>query len=848
MSMPPPARKSVPPPAPRFDAPKVNPREPTASGSSATPIASPLSQAAAANGTDQHFRPPPPKFQSREAAPGIAVKTANGQASDTSAAPAPRSSVEEKARSAALAAARAAAAHVTPAQREKAIAEAASAVYAATRESESAAKEGEAGRAPQEFAEPSGPAQAGPPKEAPTYEPPEWSGIPQGLDYSLEVMKSGQIIEKRGVADKAFYTFGRSPGCDFLLEHPSASRLHGVLQYRQSDGHAFLYDAGSAHGTFLNKRQLKPKSHAALRVGDMFKFGRSTRMYILGGPDELRPEQGLTREQRRTAAALEAKEARKIREQQIAKAQMDAARSGGVSWGFGEDAVVDEEGEGGDAVVDWRIYMQSHSLTEKQQKIADKIRKREARITNLQRELDKIKAKQTAMEELTAGQAAVLVRNEQDIDRTTEELEDLEETLNESIADSLRGAKQKAGGADPPKKKKKRKNRDAEDEEAELASSSEDEFYDRTEEGRRKKRGREGNAALDAASLYGKKEALLSEKRKLEEAIAKELKGKAAVASPAATAASERQLPAASGSSGAAAGAEEAGQEDGVDALDAFMSNVETQIEQDKVGVLRREVEQIDKQVSEAERLLRLADPDGYYREGTRAAEAAKAKGIKAMEVEKKRREAEERQRRERLAAKAQEAAFVPEVEEDEDMPQAAEPAPAQATNGTPAQREQRAATPSLAQPADVALAAGPAAEHALEPNQAMAQPSPKEDVSSLHRLAPEAPDSGSFGLQVRKRPEGLLSREELRAQAAAAAAKQRSGAAAGEKPQPRGGLLADLALLQRGAMSLADAEELPEGAAVEADGAGSGEEPVWQPPQGQRGDGRTELNDALGY
>ena len=60
------------------------------------------------------------------------------------------------------------------------------------------------------------------------------------------------------------------------------------------------------------------------------------------------------------------------------------------------------------------------------------------------------------MEELTAGQAAVLVRNEQDIDRSTEELDDLEETLNESIADSLRGAKQKAGGADPPKKKKKR--------------------------------------------------------------------------------------------------------------------------------------------------------------------------------------------------------------------------------------------------------------------------------------------------------------------------------------------------------------------------------------------------------
>ena len=85
------------------------------------------------------------------------------------------------------------------------------------------------------------------------------------LDFSLEVMKAGQIIETRAVADKAFFTFGRSPGCDFLLEHPSASRLHAVLQYRESDGRAFLYDAGSAHGTFLNKRQLKPKSHTALR-------------------------------------------------------------------------------------------------------------------------------------------------------------------------------------------------------------------------------------------------------------------------------------------------------------------------------------------------------------------------------------------------------------------------------------------------------------------------------------------------------------------------------------------------------------------------------------------------------
>ena len=79
-------------------------------------------------------------------------------------------------------------------------------------------------------------------------------------------------------------------------------------------------------------------------------------------------------------------------------------------------------------------------------------------------------------------------------------------------------------------------------------------------------------------------EALLAERRKLEEAIAKELKGKAAAA-PAREGMGE--VSAAAVSSEAAAGGAEAGEEDGaeagVDALDAFMSNVETQIEQDKV-------------------------------------------------------------------------------------------------------------------------------------------------------------------------------------------------------------------------------------------------------------------------
>ena len=85
-------------------------------------------------------------------------------------------------------------------------------------------------------------------------------------------------------------------------------------------------------------------------------------------------------------------------------------------------------------------------------------------------------------------------------------------------------------------------------------------------------------------------EALLDERRRLEEAIAQELKGKGpAAAAPAPQ--QPAQAPGGSGSGGAERlapeeGGEEEGDEGGVDALDAFMSDVKSQIEQDKVGAL----------------------------------------------------------------------------------------------------------------------------------------------------------------------------------------------------------------------------------------------------------------------
>jgi hypothetical protein len=58
------------------------------------------------------------------------------------------------------------------------------------------------------------------------------------------------------------------------------------------------------------------------------------------------------------------------------------------------------------------------------------------------------------MDELTPGQASQLARNEEVIDRTAEELEELEEALAESVAESLRGRRQQA--EQQPARKKKR--------------------------------------------------------------------------------------------------------------------------------------------------------------------------------------------------------------------------------------------------------------------------------------------------------------------------------------------------------------------------------------------------------
>ena len=56
------------------------------------------------------------------------------------------------------------------------------------------------------------------------------------------------------------------------------------------------------------------------RVGDTFKLGQSSRLYVVGGPEQLMPEEGLSREQRK-----------QLRVMQVSLASLHNARAG-ASW------------------------------------------------------------------------------------------------------------------------------------------------------------------------------------------------------------------------------------------------------------------------------------------------------------------------------------------------------------------------------------------------------------------------------------------------------------------------------------------------------------------------------------
>ncbi|XP_062111962.1 uncharacterized protein LOC133823315 isoform X2 [Humulus lupulus] len=260
------------------------------------------------------------------------------------------------------------------------------------------------------------------------YTIPPWSEAP-GYNFYFEILKEGSNKDQFDVYQKGAYMFGRVDVCDFLLDHPTISRFHAVLQFKRS-GEAYIYDLGSTHGTFVNNNQVKKKSYVDLHVGDVIRFGQSSHLYIFRGPtDSMPPEADLER-----IRNVKVREEVLDREASLQGARREASHVDGVLWDIEEDAIKEDEAD--------EVTRQTYKgqLTEKQAKTCEKaIKRREKENHNQQSNQDEL------AESLKDLFTSVFTMVKSEIQGTNNNLELLEK-INLRVAEEYNGHGDVASG------------------------------------------------------------------------------------------------------------------------------------------------------------------------------------------------------------------------------------------------------------------------------------------------------------------------------------------------------------------------------------------------------------------
>jgi pSer/pThr/pTyr-binding forkhead associated (FHA) protein len=474
----------------------------------------------------------------------------------------------------------------------------------------------------------------------PVYVAPEWSGPPEGqTSFSLEVLKSGQVVDlivlttttttTSKVDDddvvpksRSYVTFGRHPLCDVVIEHPSSSRLHCVLQFKKNTKEMYLFDPGSTHGVFVNKRKLKKGIHAPIFVGDQIKFGESTRDYIVQGDEALMPECGLTNRELEKVKEIQKRREMEQRKDEEEKKMEEAA----VAWGMASEEFEKKNMDEDD--IDWRTHDVA-KFTQNMRKAIEKVRQKEMKAENMRSEIERIKRKESSQEGgLMHGQVQQMHKNETALELLQEHIDEADERLNESLREVLGLASRNK----TKEKRKKRKAIDSEDEE-------EDGFYDRTEkraskkeeEKNNKKKKKNAKAKIfveteTAASLWEKKLNAESTLKSLQTSLEKARKDQE-------SARIERERLDAT---------------EDADAMDIFTSDARKEACADTIQRLLKSIDEKEEELERHASLLEIADPHEEFKPGTSKGDALKA----VVEKEKKEKEEAERKRKQELIEK----------------------------------------------------------------------------------------------------------------------------------------------------------------------------------------------------
>ena len=112
--------------------------------------------------------------------------------------------------------------------------------------------------------------------------------------WRFYVFKGGDLKDTLHVHRQSAYLVGREKKiADILVEHPSCSKQHAVIQFRLKERpnatgvgvsrevRPYVMDLESTNGTRLNGEKLEPSRYVELMEKDTLKFGDSTREYVL---------------------------------------------------------------------------------------------------------------------------------------------------------------------------------------------------------------------------------------------------------------------------------------------------------------------------------------------------------------------------------------------------------------------------------------------------------------------------------------------------------------------------------------------------------------------------------------
>ena len=247
--------------------------------------------------------------------------------------------------------------------------------------------------------------------------------------FSFEVIKDGVVQGTVDLSSRAHFILGRLPGAaDIVLEHPSVSRQHAVVQHRDN-GEIYLMDLGSTHGTFMNKKRLDPQAYVPLRIGSSIKLGLSSRsLCLMGSEDPPAPTaeaQPAMEVQQQRAQARAEKISKRTGKSMVRAEDLHAA--GGAGWGFSADAYELKEAEEDDPleslsfeVLTEQAKAKGFNMTARQSRLVEQLEKRVEKLDNLSSENDKISAKE--IEGLSEGQRAQMTRNEDRIKELQEQV------------------------------------------------------------------------------------------------------------------------------------------------------------------------------------------------------------------------------------------------------------------------------------------------------------------------------------------------------------------------------------------------------------------------------------------